>query len=95
MVVARALLLAMLLDPALDRRAPLQRLGLVLQLLVDAGTVLVASSLHDVHSLVRYCFLPMASASSDLVMRDRPLTPSFLARSYSSCLELPTASTPR
>ena len=44
---------------------------------------------------VRYCFLAMASASSDLLMRDRPLTPSFLARSYSSCLVLPAASTPR
>ena len=45
---ARALLLAVLLDPALDRGALLQRPGLVLQLLVDPGAVLVASSLQDV-----------------------------------------------
>jgi hypothetical protein len=92
--LARALLLAVLLDPALDRRTLLQRAGLVVQLVVEPGAVLVASSLKVSAPPGRYCFLPMASASSALLMRERPLTPSFRARSYNSCLVLPTASTP-
>ena len=36
-----------------------------------------------------YCFLEIASASSSLDVLERPLMPSFWARSYSSFLELP------
>jgi hypothetical protein len=87
-------LLAVLLDPALDRRTLAQRPGLVVEFLADQGLCLSLPRSKVSAPPVGYCFLPMASASSALLMRERPLTPSFLARSYSSCLELPTASTP-
>src|SRR5207237_8396212 len=47
LAICGSLLLAGLVGPRLDRRAMHQRARLVLELVIDAGCVLVATSLHD------------------------------------------------